>query len=100
MSKGANGEPVPEDLVVEVPAVLHRICSETPFHASFGAFAIAARQQPKGTLGSGAVSHARARGGILVSRGETGESLEVVNKLAEFSYRQSFPGPLGIKPDF
>lgn len=59
MSKGANGEPVPEELVVEVPAVLHHICLETPFQASFGAFAIAARQQPRGTSGSGAVSHAR-----------------------------------------
>lgn len=47
-----------------------------------------------------AVSHARARGGSLVSRGEPGESLEVVSKLAEFSDRQSFPGPLGMKPDF
>lgn len=47
-----------------------------------------------------AVSHARARGGSLVSRGETGERLEVVSKLAEFSDHQSFPGPLGMKPGF
>lgn len=73
MYKGANGEPVPEDLVVEVPAVLHRICSETPFHASFGAFAIAARQQPKGTLGSGAVSHARCCVSCKSQRRQPGE---------------------------